>query len=95
MTDDMVRVAARTLADLVTGEDAGRGNLFPAVEGIRRVSAAIGVAIAKVRPTPEGSARAALPSSGFANHQRLHFQYLCWFDRLLLLSSDSEPSKVL
>ena len=49
VTDDMFRVAARTLAGLVTAEDLGKGCLFPALDKIREVSVAIAVAVAKVR----------------------------------------------
>ena len=48
VTEEMFLVAARTLAGLVTAEDLGKGCLFPALEGIRGVSIAIAVAIAKV-----------------------------------------------
>ena len=48
VTDDMFRVAARTLADMVTEEDLGKGSLFPPLTNIREVSVSIAVAVAKV-----------------------------------------------
>ena len=49
VTEEMFLVAARTRAGLVTAKDLGKGCLFPSLEGIRGVSVAIAVAIAKVR----------------------------------------------
>jgi malate dehydrogenase (oxaloacetate-decarboxylating)(NADP+) len=48
VTEEMFLAAARTLAGLVTAEDLRKGCLFPSLEGIRGVSVAIAVAVAKV-----------------------------------------------
>jgi malate dehydrogenase (oxaloacetate-decarboxylating)(NADP+) len=47
-TDEMFFVAARTLAGLVHEEDLRQGRIFPSLERIRDVSAAIGEAVARV-----------------------------------------------
>jgi malate dehydrogenase (oxaloacetate-decarboxylating)(NADP+) len=47
-TDEMFLVAAQTLAGLVHEEDLGQGRIFPPLERIRDVSAAIGEAVARV-----------------------------------------------
>lgn len=47
ISDDMMVVAAKALSSLVTDADRERGNLFPPMDGLRRVSARIGTAVAE------------------------------------------------
>lgn len=48
VTDEMFFVAAKTLAALVTPADYNMGRIYPALDRIREVSAAIAVAVAEV-----------------------------------------------
>ena len=48
VTDEMFFVAAKVLASLVTEKDLATGRIFPELQRIREVSAAIAVAVAKV-----------------------------------------------
>ena len=48
VTDEMFFVAAKVLASLVTEQDLAAGRIFPALQRIREVSAAIAVAVARV-----------------------------------------------
>jgi len=48
VTNEMFFVAAKTLASLVTAEDYAKGRIFPGLERIREVSAAIAVPVAEV-----------------------------------------------
>ena len=48
VTDEMFFVAAKVLASLVTEQDLATGRIFPELQRIREVSAAIAVAVAKV-----------------------------------------------
>ena len=48
VTDEMFFVAAKVLASLVTDQDLAAGRIFPALQRIREVSAAIAVAVARV-----------------------------------------------
>jgi malate dehydrogenase (oxaloacetate-decarboxylating)(NADP+) len=48
VTDEMFMTAARTLADAVGTEDLRRGSIFPPLERIREISAAIATAVAQV-----------------------------------------------
>ncbi len=46
--DEMFMAAARTLAHLVTEEDLAQGRVYPSLQRIREVSAAIGTAVAEI-----------------------------------------------
>jgi len=48
VTDEMFRVAAQAVAELVTNANLDRGSLFPELERIREVSLAIGIAVSRV-----------------------------------------------
>ncbi|GJM42134.1 MAG: NAD-dependent malic enzyme [Ardenticatenaceae bacterium] len=48
VTDEMFMTAARTLAGLVTEADLAKGRVYPSLQRIREVSAAIGTAVAEV-----------------------------------------------
>ena len=48
ITDEMFYAAAKTLAGLVSEGDLALGRIYPALDQIRQVSAAIGVAVARV-----------------------------------------------
>ena len=48
VTDEMFRVAAQSVAELVTEENLCQGHLFPELEQIREVSLTIGVAISRL-----------------------------------------------
>lgn len=60
VTDEMFMVAARTLANLVTEADLAQGRVYPALQRIREVSAAIGTAVAEVAYA-QGLARVTRP----------------------------------
>jgi malate dehydrogenase (oxaloacetate-decarboxylating)(NADP+) len=47
VTDRMFLAAARTLSELVTGDDLSLGRVYPALSRIREVSAHIAVAVAE------------------------------------------------
>ena len=61
VTDEMFFVAAKTLASLVTEADLTTGRIFPELQRIREVSAAIAVAVAKVA-YERGLAAAPMPA---------------------------------
>jgi malate dehydrogenase (oxaloacetate-decarboxylating)(NADP+) len=61
VTDTMFSAAARALADQMDPDDLARGSLLPPLADIRRVSAAIAVAVAGVAHD-EGLARATRPA---------------------------------
>lgn len=61
VTDEMFFVAAQILARQVSEDDLARGRLFPALDKIRPVSAAIAVAVAEVA-YERGLARAQRPA---------------------------------
>ena len=48
MTDEMFSAAAKALADKVAPADLAQGRIYPPLEKIRDVSAAIAVAVAEV-----------------------------------------------
>jgi malate dehydrogenase (oxaloacetate-decarboxylating)(NADP+) len=48
VTDEMFMAAARTLASLVEENDLAQGRVYPSLQRIREVSAAIGTAVAEV-----------------------------------------------
>ena len=48
ISDEMFLVAARTLADMVTGEDLAQGGTFPPLTRIREISAAIATSVARL-----------------------------------------------
>ena len=48
VTDDMFFAAAKTLADLVSEDDLAEGRIYPGLDRIREVSAAIATAVADV-----------------------------------------------
>jgi malate dehydrogenase (oxaloacetate-decarboxylating)(NADP+) len=48
VTDEMFRVAAQSVAGMVTETDLAQGSLFPELEQIREVSLEIGVAISRL-----------------------------------------------
>ena len=48
LTDEMFRVAAHAVAELVTKSNLNQGNLFPELDQIREVSLAIGVAVSRL-----------------------------------------------
>ncbi len=60
VTDEMFMVAARTLASLVQEDDLAKGRVYPSLQRIREVSAAIGTAVAEVAYA-RGLARVARP----------------------------------
>jgi malate dehydrogenase (oxaloacetate-decarboxylating)(NADP+) len=61
VTDEMFFVAAKTLASLLTEADLTTGRIFPELQRIREVSAAIAVAVAKVA-YERGLAAAPMPA---------------------------------
>lgn len=60
VTDEMFMAAARTLATLVTEEDLALGRVYPSLQRIREVSAAIGTAVAEIA-FKQGLARVSQP----------------------------------
>jgi malate dehydrogenase (oxaloacetate-decarboxylating)(NADP+) len=50
ITDDMMRVSARSLADMATEEDLASSCLYPALARIREVSAYIALKVTEVPP---------------------------------------------
>lgn len=48
VTDEMFMAAARTLASLVKEDDLAQGRVYPSLQRIREVSAAIGTAVAEI-----------------------------------------------
>jgi malate dehydrogenase (oxaloacetate-decarboxylating)(NADP+) len=60
VTDQMFMVAARTLADMASAADLDRGCIFPPIERIREISAAIATAVAAVA-VQQGLATERLP----------------------------------
>jgi malate dehydrogenase (oxaloacetate-decarboxylating)(NADP+) len=48
VTDEMFFASAKTLAGLVTDGDLAQGRIYPGLDRIREVSAAIAVAVAEV-----------------------------------------------
>lgn len=61
VTDEMFLAAAKTLASLVTEEDLAIGRVYPGLDRIREVSAAIGAAVAEVA-TKRGLATVTPPA---------------------------------
>jgi len=61
VTDEMFDVAARTLASMVTENDLALGRVYPDLNRIREVSAAIAVAVAEVA-FARGLARLSRPA---------------------------------
>jgi malate dehydrogenase (oxaloacetate-decarboxylating)(NADP+) len=62
VTDGMFMVAARTLADMASTADLDRGCIFPPIERIREISAAIATAVAAVA-VQQGVATERLPEN--------------------------------
>ena len=62
VTDEMFMAAAGTLASLVTEDDLAQGRIYPSLQRIREVSAAIGTAVAEVAYA-QGLARVERPDN--------------------------------
>ncbi len=62
VTDEMFMAAARTLAGLVKEDDLAQGRVYPSLQRIREVSAAIGTAVAEVAYA-KGLARVERPEN--------------------------------
>jgi malate dehydrogenase (oxaloacetate-decarboxylating)(NADP+) len=73
VTDEMFYVAARTLAHLVTHEYLDHGTIFPPLEDIRNVSAAIATAVAQ-EAYDSGLAQAPKPADLEAHVRSLMYQ---------------------
>lgn len=61
ISDDMFRIAAQALADMVSEEDIAKSCMYPSLKDIRKVSLNIAVAVAK-RAYEKGLARLAKPA---------------------------------
>ncbi|MFL5301266.1 MAG: NAD-dependent malic enzyme, partial [Anaeromyxobacteraceae bacterium] len=71
VTDRMFAQAARTLAGLVLESDLEMGRMYPSLQRIREVSAAIGAAVADMA-YQDGTARAKRPAGDMLAHVRAH-----------------------
>jgi len=69
VTDRMFAQAARTLASLVLESDLAMGRMYPSLQRIREVSAAIGAAVAEMA-FQDGTARAKRPTGDLLSHVR-------------------------
>ena len=79
VTDEMLSVAARALADAVTEADLEQGRIYPALTRIREVSAAIATAVAE-EAYRQGLAREPRPDDllAFVKSQMYEPKYRCY-----------------
>lgn len=79
VTDEMLSVAARALADAVTEADLEQGRIYPALTRIREVSAAIATAVAE-QAYRQGLAREPRPDDllAFVKSQMYEPKYRCY-----------------
>jgi malate dehydrogenase (oxaloacetate-decarboxylating)(NADP+) len=79
VTDEMLSVAARALADAVTEADLEQGRIYPALTRIREVSAAIATAVAE-QAYRQGLAREPRPDdlAAFVKSQMYEPKYRCY-----------------